>query len=55
MGGKSRKSGGVSRKLVALLKAGAYGSTKKCGSGSTVNKEKTAITTLFDADAERGN
>ena len=40
MGGKSRKSGGVSRDLINRLKSGtrAVGDKKPCGSGS--NKKK---------------
>jgi len=29
MGGKSRKSGGVSKKLIALIKKGSYSSNQK--------------------------
>jgi hypothetical protein len=47
MGGKSRKSGGVSSRLIANLKAGIVGTKGKkggsCGSSKTKNKN-----TLFD-------
>jgi len=43
MGGKSRKSGGVSKKLIAALKAGNYhGGGKKC-----INTKKDDITIKF--------
>lgn len=50
MGGKSRKSGGVSKQLIALIRSGAYssgeGKTTKCGGKS--EKDKTTRPPLFD-------
>jgi hypothetical protein len=53
MGGKSRKSGGVSKKLIAALKSGEYGKPK-CGStkAGKNDKGKTTSKSIFDMDEE---
>ena len=38
MGGKSRKSGGVSKKLIEALKSGKYSETKKPCGGKSKNE-----------------
>jgi hypothetical protein len=49
-GGKSRKAGGVSKKLINALKSGKY-SGKSCGTSKTVKDEnKTTHPTLFKED-----
>jgi hypothetical protein len=55
MGGKSRKSGGVSKKLINALKSGKY-SGKKCGTSKTIEDEnKTTTPTLFEKVGRAGN
>jgi hypothetical protein len=49
MGGKSRKSGGVSKKLIDRLKAGNYSSSNKKGIKSTKDENKTRDKSIFDA------
>ncbi len=46
MGGKSRKSGGVSRRLIAQLKAGTYGKKMDCGKP----KPKNDVADFFSTD-----
>lgn len=41
MGGKSRKSGGVSRKLISHIKSGKFSSNSSCGSKKTADGHKT--------------
>jgi hypothetical protein len=54
MGGKSRKSGGVSKKLIDALKSGKYSENKKsCGGRKDDNKIKPR--SLFDTDGETKN
>jgi hypothetical protein len=54
MGGKSRKSGGVSKKLIDSLKSGKYlESKKKCG--GTKNENKNRGKSLFEPDEKDGN
>jgi hypothetical protein len=43
MGGKSRKTGGVSQKLIQQLKSGSLNQTSKTAS----NETKSSTTTLF--------
>ncbi len=45
MGGKSRKSGGVSKKLIQALKSGKY-SDNKCNSNK--NESRGSYQSLFD-------
>jgi hypothetical protein len=41
MGGKSRKSGGVSKKLIDALKSGKYSTGgKKCNNGKDAEKNR---------------
>jgi hypothetical protein len=40
MGGKSRKSGGVSKKLIAQIKSGKFSSKSKIENSSNDKKEK---------------
>ena len=53
MGGKSRKSGGVSKKLVMALKNGTYSKSSK-GSCGKKQDQKPYSQTLFEyADEDR--
>jgi hypothetical protein len=52
MGGKSRKSGGVSKKLIDALKSGKYSETKKGCGGKSKNEDKVRGKSLFDDDGE---
>jgi len=56
MGGKSRKSGGVSKKLIDRIKTGAY-STKEKGTTEikTNEKKKKRHPSLFGLITEKGN
>jgi hypothetical protein len=52
MGGKSRKSGGVSKKLIDALKSGKYSTgSKKCN--NTKDENKTTDKSLFDSGKEK--
>lgn len=54
MGGKSRKSGGVSKKLVMALKNGTYSKSSKKGSCGKKQDQKPYSQTLFEyADEDR--
>lgn len=53
MGGKSRKSGGVSKKLIDALKSGKYSEIKKCVNLPKDEKEKKSQP-LFRFDEEKG-
>lgn len=55
MGGKSRKSGGVSKKLIDALKSGKYSETKNSCGGKSKNENKNRGKSLFDDDEEHGN
>lgn len=46
MGGKSRKSGGVSKKLIAALKSGKYGNASTSGKKSG-NENPTRVKSIF--------
>lgn len=46
MGGKSRKSGGVSKKLIARIKSGKLDNS--CGKKKVTTDEKDRRKTLFD-------
>lgn len=50
MGGKSRKSGGVSKKLIAQIKSGKLSTNTKssCGSKRYTNEAKNTNKGLFD-------
>jgi hypothetical protein len=48
MGGKSRKSGGVSRKLLAHIKQGKFPTTRTIKLKVTTTDEATGITALFE-------
>jgi len=50
MGGKSRKSGGVSKKLIAALKAGNYNSKDKC-----INIKEDESTIQFVSKSSKKN
>jgi hypothetical protein len=51
-GGKSRKSGGVSKKLIDALKSGKYSETKKGCGGKSKNEDKVRGKSLFEDDGE---
>lgn len=50
MGGKSRKSGGVSKKLIAMIRSGGAGKSS-CGNNSTkTTKDGQKQKGIFDLD-----
>ena len=55
MGGKSRKSGGVSKKLIDSLKSGKYSETKNGCGGKSKNEDKSRGKPLFDDDGKVEN
>lgn len=48
MGGKSRKSGGVSKKLIDALKSGKYSTGSKKGNNSPKDDDKTRSKDIFE-------
>ncbi len=55
MGGKSRKTGGVSRKLIALIKSGKYGKST-CKSRTSEGKtQDESLKRLFDPFEKLGD
>jgi hypothetical protein len=48
MGGKSRKSGGVSRKLIDALKSGKYSAGSKKGNNAPKDDNKTRDKSIFE-------
>lgn len=47
MGGKSRKSGGVSKKLIAALKSGKYGNNTSTGGKKSENENSNRVKSIF--------
>ena len=52
MGGKSRKSGGISRQLIAQIKSGKYSNIKK---ESSNEKNETRPKSLFESGRRTKN